>query len=208
LFISLSSNVFSDFGQNTQLIDLFKENNLRLIVMCNFQGTNNVLDIVTSSRSPGYELTNIGLAKLQDAVASLQTENINHIYAAPAYRTQQSANLLGKAFLLHVDQLSIDGRLGMQNFGSAEGEDFDVYKQNFTSMQNMLESTPPNGEPGISVFNRTQDFLASLQNLENQTVLIITHAFNYCHFSKCITGKYNQLPAPGQWIVYDFANQE
>lgn len=204
LFISLVSTAFGDFDKNTQLIQSFKENNVRVVVVCTFQGTNNLLDVVTSSRSPGYELTNAGLAKLGDVASILTALNITYIYGAPAFRAQQTTNLLGKAFHLNPSQLSIDARLGMQNFGTGEGEDYDVYKQRFTSKKDMLENTPANGEPGLSVFNRTQDFLGSLQNLNNQTVLIVTHTFNFCHISRVLTGKYGEIPPSGQFVVYDF----
>lgn len=206
LCISMFSTLLAkDFEKNVELVETLKKNNVRLVVLCNFQGTNNVLDIVTSSRSPGYDLTNYGLATLEDTAPIFAGLNIDHIYTAPAFRAQQSTNLLGKKLGLVPNQLSIDARLGMQNFGSGEGEDYDVYKTRFTSQQDMFEDTPENGEPGISVFTRAEAFLMSLNTLQNQTVLIITHAFNYCHISKCLTGKYGMIPAPGTYIIYDFS---
>lgn len=203
--VSLCSTVCADdFEKNTKLVETFQKNNLRLIVLCNFEGKNNVLDIVTASRSPGYDLTNYGLALLSDTIPLLADENITHIYTAPAFRAQQSTNLLGTAFKLSPNQLIPDARLGMQNFGKADGEDFDVYKKRFTSFQDMLESTPPGGESGLKVFKRGEDFLMSLKNLSNQTVLIITHAFNFCHLSKCLTDKYKKIPSPGTYAIYDF----
>lgn len=194
----------SDFERNLELITTFKENRLRIIVLCNFQGTNNVLDIITSSRSPGYELTSLGLAMIEDLIPIFRPYKVSHIYAAPAFRVQQTTNLLGKALDLVPSQLSLDARLGMQNFGSAEGDDYDDYKARFTGLQDMLENTPPNGEAGITVHNRTEDFLTSLNTLENQTVMVITHAFNVCHISKILTGKYNNIPSPGTYVIYDF----
>jgi len=176
-------------------------------VLCNFQGTNNVLDIVTSSRSPSYELTAYGLAKFQDTIPLLQSQNITHIYTAPAFRAQQTTNLLGKALSLQPDQLSLEPRLGMQNFGSAEGIDYDIYKQNFISQQDMFENTPPDGEAGQAVFDRTEAFLTSLKDKENETVMIITHAFNFCHISKCLSGKYGNFPQAGTVVIYDFSQQ-
>ena len=204
----LCSFAFADvFEKNERLVEVLKQNNIRIVVLCNFQGTNNVMDIVTSSRSPLYELTSYGLALLTDTIPVLEVENISHIYSNPAFRAEQTASLLGKAFRLLPEQVSIDSRLSMQSFGAAEGEDYDAYKARFTSQVDMLEGMPENGESGTAVFNRLQDFLISLEILQNQTVLIITHAFNYCHMSKCLTGKYGNIPSPGTFKVYDF-NQE
>lgn len=201
----LFSPIFADrFERNIDLITRFKSNNLKLIILCNFPGTNNIQDIVTSSRSPGYELTNLGLSMLQDVVHGFRQEQISHIYCAPTFRAQQTTNLIGKALNLVPSQLTVDSLLGMQNFGSAEGEDYDAYKARFSGLEDMLESTPPNGESGFSVFNRTESFLENLSTLENQTVLIVTHAFNCCHFQKCLTGKFGQIPAPGTYVIHDF----
>lgn len=204
LCISLLSNIQAGFETNTDLINKLKTNNVRLVVLCNFQGVNNVLDIVTSSRSPGYELTSAGLAALNDTIPLLETQNIAAIFTAPAFRAQQSTNFLGKAFGLTVDKMTPDTRLGMQNFGTAEGYDYDIYKTLFSSLENMFEGTPPGGESGLSVFNRAQSFLTDIAKFQNQTILVITHAFNYCHISKCLTGKFNQVPAPGTYVIYDF----
>lgn len=207
LFMSICSVVFgSDFQKNTELINALTQNNVRLIVLCNYQGTNNVLDIVTSSHSPGYELTIKGLRDLNNAIPALSILNISHIYTAPAFRTQQTTNLIGKAFQLPPNHLHVDSRLKMQNFGDAEGIDYDLYKQLFSGLEDMLEGTPNNGESGLSVFNRVQDFLFSLTGLQNQTVLIVTHAFNYCHIAKCLKGKFGDVPSPGKRAVYDFNN--
>ncbi len=204
IFSLYSSLLAGPFEKNEELVEKFKKNHVRLVVLCNFQGTNNVLDIVTSSRSPLYELTDYGLAVLDRTIPLLARENISHIYSTPAFRAQQAANLLGKAFKMVPSQVSIDSRLGMQQFGAAEGEDFDLYKARFDSWADMLESMPEKGEPGSSVFNRLQEFLTSLVPMQDQTILIITHAFNYCHISKCLTGHFGYQPPLGTYKVYDF----
>lgn len=207
LFMSIFSTIVAkDFQKNTQLVDTFKCNNLRIVVLCSFQGTNNVLDIVTSSPSPGYALTHYGIAMLIDSLSVLAPLNITHIYSSPTFRTQQSTSLIGNGLGLDPSQLSIDVRLAIQNFGSAEGEDYDLYKARFTSEQDMFENTPENGESGLSVFNRTESFLSSLDSLQNQTILIVTHGFNFCHISKCLTGKYKNVPPTGTFVIYDFKN--
>lgn len=205
LSLSLVSHCYADFDKNEELVETLKNNHIRLVVLSNFQGSNNLLDIVTASASPGYELTNLGLAQLQDTVPALLPYSISKIYAATAFRTLQTTNLLGKALQLQPDQMIPDKRLDMQNFGSADGEDYDVYKLRFTSQKDMFENTPENGESGVSVFTRTEDFLSGLTTYNDQTILIVTNAFNYCHISKCLTGKYGNLPKTGTFTVYDFS---
>ena len=205
LFTVLISALFGgDFEKNDDLVKELKKNHIRLVVLCNFQGTNNLLDIVTSSRSPGFELTDYGLAMLNDAASALASQHIAYIYTSSAYRAQQTASLLGKAFYLTPRQILVSNFLEMQNFGSANGEDYDVYKERFSSTKEMLEATPSNGESGLSVFKRSEYFLKNLTNFNHCTILIVTYAFNYCHISKCLTGKYGVIPSPGTFIIYDF----
>lgn len=203
---SLYSSLFAAaFEKNDALIERLKQNRVRVVVLCNFQGTNNVMDIVTSSGSPLYELTNYGLALLMNTIPLLEHENITYICSTPAYRAQQTVNILGKAFNMIPSQLTVDRRLAMQTFGNAEGENYSVYKSHFDSPVDMLEGMPVNGEAGSAVFNRLEAFLTSLTGLQDQTVLVITHAFNYCHISKCLTGSYGLIiPSPGTYKVYDF----
>ena len=193
------------FEKDVELLEKLTANHVRLVVLCNFQGLNNALNIVTSSRSPGYDLTPNGLADLKNETPILALYNISTIYTAPAFRALQTTNLLGKAFNLPPSQLIPDARLGMQNFGSAEGLNYTLYKQLFDSEKEMLEEGVADGESGCAVFTRIQAFLNSLANQNDQTLLIITHAFNFCHISKCLTGKYGQIPSPGTYRVYQFS---
>jgi broad specificity phosphatase PhoE len=205
LFCFLSSVIFaSDFQKNNELVKALEKNQVRLIVLCNFQSTNNVLNIVTANLSSDHELTCEGRAALMGSIPALSEQNISHIYAAPAFSVQQMAAILKQELHLAECQLSVEPRLAMQNFGMAEGENYNLYKKRFGSFQNMLEKTPPDGESGLSVFKRTEDFLWSLASLQNQSVLLITHSFNYCHISKCLTGQYGKLPLKGMFVIYDF----
>jgi broad specificity phosphatase PhoE len=205
LFVTLSSLVYADcFEKDDGLVAGLKSKNLRLVVLCNFQGLNNQLDIVTSNPTPGYALTNQGVGKLQQVKPHLAALNITTIYTPSAFRCQQSTYYLGSAFALPPSALVVDFRLRMQNFGMAEGEDYDIYKSHFLSFEDMLMGTPPDGEDGCSVYNRTRSFLNSLlENHQNETILIITHAFNYCHISNLLTGSFEEVPSPGKYKIYE-----
>ena len=205
LFISMASVIYGAcFDKDTTLIESLAASNIRLVVLCNYQGTNNLLNIVTSSRSPGYNLTEVGLAQLQNTIPTFAAENVSYIFTAPAYRALQSTNLIGNALGLPINHMALDSRLGMQNFGSQEGQNFNAYKLSFGTTPNMLKGTPTGGESGCDVYTRTDAFLNSLLVYPNETILIITHAFNYCHISNILTGSFGSVPATGTYRVYDF----
>lgn len=205
LCLTINSMIYGDcFEKNDELIETFRTNDLKIIVLYNFESTHNVLNIVTSSRSPGYCLTARGKEDLENSIPVLLPEKISTIYSALAFRAQQSTNLLGSALLLPNAALKVDARLGVQNIGDYDGMDYNLYKIRFGTVVDMLEGTPPNGESGCSLYKRTTDFLKSLANLQNETVLIVTHSFNFAHISKILTGQYETLPSPGDFRVYDF----
>jgi broad specificity phosphatase PhoE len=205
MIFSFWSTVYGGcFDQDKTLVNELSASNVRLVVLNNFESTNNVLDIVTSSLSPAYALTSDGLNGLQASIPDLASQNISFIYASPAFRTQQSTNILGTAFNLTPNQLIIDSRLGTQAFGVDEGMDYNAYKASYASEIDMLEGVPPEGESGCSVYERTRQFLYSLTSQQNKTVLIITQTFNYCHISNILTGSYGPLPSSGTYTVYTF----
>lgn len=205
LFVTLNSLIFGDcFEKNYHLVETFRNKNLKVIVLYTFESTHNVLDIVSSSHSPGYCLTSKGMLDLQNSIPSLASQNISVIYTALTFRAQQTTNLLGLALSLPPSALKIDSRLGVQNLGDYDGMDFNLYKKHFGTTVDLLEGTPPHGESGSSVYNRTNAFLQTLTDLQDQTVLVVTHAFNFCHISKILTGQFEHLPSPGDLRVFDF----
>lgn len=204
-FVTLSSLSYGDcFEKNNHLINSFRDNNLKIIVLHTYQSTHNILGIVTSSSSPAYCLTPDGIEDLQNNVPILAAENISLIYTSPTFRAQQTTNLLGIALSLSPSALKIDTDLVLQNLGDFDGMDFDLYKESFGSMVDLLTGTPPHGESGHAVYQRTTTFLKKLTAYQNQTILIVTHGFNFCHISKILTGKFEHLPYPGDIRVYDF----
>jgi broad specificity phosphatase PhoE len=204
-YLLVNFNLWADFQQNHQIVRKLQKNNVRLIVLCNFESSDQALGIVTSSRSPAYELTERGIHKLEESVPALLTLNISHIYTSLNFSALQTTCLLGKALELRPFQLFPDPRLVVQDLKCLNGMSYSHYKHLFCSKLDMLESVLPGCEAGITVFNRTQNFLIHLTELENQTVLVVCHAFNFCHFSKCLTGDYGPLPLPGTFAIYDFS---
>jgi broad specificity phosphatase PhoE len=204
--IAVIMGIFSlngaEFTQDPNLVAALQGK--KLIVIRQAESLNNQLGIVTSSKSPGYALTRWGKTLSKETAKGLSHKNVTILYTSPVYRAMQSAEIYGIYLNLPPQKLIPDAHLTVQEFGSYETQDFDAYKSLFSSFEAMLEGNAPGGEPGSSVFSRTKDFLCSLAGTPDQTILIITHAFNFCHIRMALTGQFGDLPAPGEHIIYDY----
>lgn len=192
-------------GKDEALIAKLKAQQIRLIICRHPQSVNNGQNIISSSISPGYSLTSRGFQQLAGLVQILLTQGIEVIYTSPLYRTLQTTQYFGELLSLKPEQLIVDERLKCQNFGIYEKMNFNDYRRLYPSRKAMIEAHPPEGEAGLDVLARTSDFLWSIANGNEKTVLIVTHAFNFCHIRMCLKGEYKPLPLSGTYNIYDFS---
>ncbi len=207
LFLSLLLQTASadEFMQDVDLVAKLQENHVRLIVVRQGEAINNAKKIVSSSLSPGYSLTRRGLQQVERMKELFQHEPVSKIFTSPLYRCLQNTQILGASLNLTPDALIVDSRLVIQNFGENERTSYNDYEESFKSKKEMLEAAREGIESGKSVYDRTRDLLWQIANFsENTTIMLITHAFNYCHISKILTGEYGRFPAVAEHIIYDF----
>lgn len=205
MFLSIGSTVYGDvFFKDDALVKKLKAKQVQLIVFRHNEALNNFQDVVSSSRSPGYNLTDRGLQDLRDISKQFASKDIQMIFTSPLYRSLQATQILGDILNLPPEKLVIDERLVIQNFGTYEGRSYEEYKDLFCSFDEMLEKKAPQGEFGVHVFNRTRKFLWELLKTEDTNILVVSHAFNLCHINMCLTGEFGNLPLEGEYVVYDF----
>lgn len=198
----------SIFQMDQDLVNKLRDNKVRLIVMRQAEANNNTKKIVTSERTPGFCLTTKGHMQLYKLAPFFSAQNVSKIFTSPLYRCLQSTQMLGDQLDLPIDNLVVDDRLAIQNFGLYERYHYNIYNGFFSSLTDMLEAELPYMESGVQVFRRTNDFLWHVaDNVFDKTILIMTHAFNYCHISKCLTDEYGKLPHPGDYEIYDFSEE-
>jgi broad specificity phosphatase PhoE len=196
------------FNMDQNLVNTLKENKIRLIVMRQPEAINNLEKILSSSRSPGFALTLNGIVQSNDLVPFFSTQNIFKIFTSPLYRCLQTTHLLGENLTISALDLVVDDRLLIQQFGIYEGFPYSVYNALFPTLPAMLEAELEGMESGLEVFQRTNALLWDIaNNMVDKTVLIVTHAFNFCHISKCLTDAYGKLPYPGVYAIYDFIEE-
>ena len=202
---------FSDecsFTKDYQLVDKLKSNRVRVIVMRHVESNNNTKKIITCARTPGFCVTPRGFMQINDLLPVFSEQKIYKIFASSLYRCMQSTQLLGEKLDIPINNLVVEDRLNVQKFGPYERYPYTVYNNLFPSLTAMLETDLEGVESGAKVFKRTNAFLWHLaNNLFDKTVLVITHAFNCCYISKCLTNDYGALPHPGEYVIYDFPEE-
>lgn len=194
------------FQKDASLVEQLQKNKIRLIVMRHSESLNNRLNIISSIDSPINCLTASGIQETWNVALNLFPEGINAIYTSPLIGSVETALIVGNLLQIPPEQIQTDDGLIAQNFGTFEGFSFNDYSTLFPSFQSMLKGDPPGGEPGSTVFERSSNFLWQISLNPQNTVLIVTHAFNYCHISMCLTGAFGPFPEHGRYIVYDFSS--
>ena len=196
----------SIFQIDKNLINKLTENKICLIVMRQPEATNNTKKIITSARTPGFSLTPRGNMEINMLRPLFSTLNIFKIFTSPLYRCLQATQMFRESLGLAVDNLVVDDRLVIQEFGIYERYPYSVYNNLFNTVPEMLEATLEGMESGADLFARTNNFLWHIaNNVSNETVLVMTHAFNFSHISKALTGEYGRIVHPAEYVIYDFS---
>src|ERR1700733_13930516 len=133
LTTSLHANQPLAVDEESQLVDLLQEQNLRLIVLRHGEATHNLKRLVIFSKSPGIHLTEKGIDQVKAAATSLKNETIDHVLVSPVYRTLQTAQFLTDELEIAHNHIEIDERLREQFFGEYEGRTYQEYTGYFTN---------------------------------------------------------------------------
>jgi alpha-ribazole phosphatase len=99
------------------------------------------------------------------------------VYISESCRTRQSAEILLKDV---SEEFIIDKRLNELSFGDFEGKTYEeiirLYPEEEKQWrQNWKEFCPPGGESYREFYERVKDFMVSLEALNEENILVITH---------------------------------
>lgn len=197
----------TSFQKDADLVNLLTAKKMTLIIVRHGEAISNLDDLTTSSRTPGYYLTQKGIEGIQSTAEELADRGISVIYTSPLYRTLQSAQILGKMLHIPPSKQIVDARLAQQNFGVFEGATYQEYKSYFPSSNLLYAQAAPGGESGKTVFERTRNMLWQIASNNQKNVLIVTHAFNYGYINKCLTDEFGAFPPLSRYCVFDFNNK-
>lgn len=200
--LSVASQVTSLEYVNNKLSKEKEMNEVRLIIIRHGQGIHNVTDCIVSSLSPGVYLTEIGVEQVKKSAIELGEQKIDYIYVSPVYRTLQTAQIIGMALNIPYQKLIVDDKLREQFFGDFEGKTWSEYNAYFSKEKIQLMG-PPNGETDLQVWRRTlKSLMEIVKKHPKETILIVTHGFNYQIISKILIGK-SLHPKTAEYFIFD-----
>ena len=122
-------------------------------------------------------LSKKGEKRILLAKEGLKVYDFHDIWVSPLTRTQQTAHLV-------IDTnrpIKLKRDLMERSFGDWEGKNWEELEKEFPDQvikwkENPLEFTPPRGESFADVLQRVKRFWHDLQNQEDGTYLVVTHA--------------------------------
>lgn len=204
-----SSSLFSTpSSQEPNILELLTQSNLRIIVMRHGEALHNLKHLMTSTKSPGIYLTEKGIDQVQNSAIQLFQERVDCIYVSPVYRTMQTAQIVGQILQIPYRKILVEEDLREQYFGTFEDHTYHEYEAYFSESGDEFIYAVPGGESGAELFFRTNEFLSRIaKNHQNETILLVTHGYNCCQISKCLTGSYAAVPEKAEYQIYDFTNE-
>lgn len=205
LFISQTFCYAQTIQKDIELIDLLKQKNIQLIVIRHGEALHNLSHLMCSNRSPAVCLTETGISQIETAADLLSQENINFIYVSPVYRTLQTAQIIAMTLKIPFQKVCVEEDLREQPVGIFENRTYEEYEGYFTSTNDLFTLGAPEGETGEELFLRSRLLLWRVATKHfNETILLVTHAYNCCQIHKCLTDAYGDLPGRGEFRKYNF----
>ena len=125
-------------------------------------------DIALSITEEGEEMIKI-------AADSLKKEKINIIFASPALRTKQSAEIAAK--ILGIKKINYDERLLDIKMGEFCGKTYEEYEKFFFEKNERFTKRPKGGENWNDILARLKPFLNEVEKkYKGEIILIVSHA--------------------------------
>ena len=155
------------------MIDLRK----MIIFLRHGQAENNTKKIL-AGRSPGVNLTEVGIQQAEQAGKMLEPLNISAIYSSPIDRALQTAEIVGKQCDLEI---SIDDRLIELDMGKFTKMPYDeIFAKHGNVFLKFYEGSEEVSENGVETFSQVQkrvfemvDFV--IDKHKNENVVLVTH---------------------------------
>jgi len=155
------------------MIDLRK----MIIFLRHGQAENNTKKIL-AGRSPGVNLTEVGIQQAEQAGKMLESLNISAIYSSPIDRALQTAEIVGK----HCDlEISIDDRLIELDMGKFTKMPYDeIFAKHGNVFLKFYEGSEEVSENGVETFSKVQKRVLDMADFiinkhKNENVVLVTH---------------------------------
>ncbi|WP_461204677.1 alpha-ribazole phosphatase [Clostridium sp. DL1XJH146] len=171
------------------------------------------------------DLNEEGILQAKEVGEKLKGIPFDKVYTSERKRTIQTAQLilqdrddLMQCVEKERNKVIEDGRLNEINFGEFEGKTYkeiqELYPSKCKEWDNDWKNfTPPRGESFSSMYQRVKKFIKSLEKLEADNVLIVTHGgvirTFYCYIMKGdldVYWKFSSRNAGISKLKYEYGN--
>jgi isoleucyl-tRNA synthetase len=174
-------------GSVEELKKYTKKSGNRYFAMRHGESENNVANIVDCTNEKKWPLTQNGREQVLAATTSLKEKGIEHIYASPFERAQETARLVAAELGISADRIVTDARIKEIDAGELCDKSLDEFLA--YRKAHAYTDPLPGGESHLDAKRRFGEFLYELETKhENKTVLIITHGIGLEMFMPVIAG--------------------
>jgi len=148
-----------------------------IIFLRHGQAENNIKKIL-AGRSPGVNLTEVGIQQAEQAGKMLEPLNISAIYSSPIDRALQTAEIVGKQCDLEI---SIDDRLIELDMGKFTKMPYDeIFAKHGNVFLKFYEGSEEVSENGVETFTKVQKRVLDMADFiinkhKNENVVLVTH---------------------------------
>jgi len=148
-----------------------------IIFLRHGQAENNTKKIL-AGRSPGVNLTEIGIQQAEQTATMLKSLNISKIYSSPIDRALQTAEIVGK----HCDlEITPDERLIELEMGKFTKMPYDqIFAKHGNVFLKFYEGSNEVSENGVETFSQVQKRIFEMVDFvidkhKNENVVLVTH---------------------------------
>ena len=142
----------------------------------------NVLGLHNADPSVDVRLTEQGIKQAESLAKELKDMEFETIIISELLRTKQTADIINK---FHYSKIEVDARLNDIDSGF-EGQLVSDYHEARDASPDPYTARFNNGESPNDVYDRTKEFLKSLPNRSEKSILIVTSKHNFRHIKSII----------------------
>ncbi len=136
----------------------------------------NVRGEVSSTVNNNDNLTEKGIAQVEQTAKEIKNKNIDYIITSPFVRTRETAELLAEKIGLEKEKIIYDDRLHEMSVPMYEGKKWKEYHDAYAKTVENFYKSPEGNESYEDVRRRSMSFLYDIETkYNNKNIIVITH---------------------------------
>jgi isoleucyl-tRNA synthetase len=172
------SGTYHVIGSRADLEAKMKQSGNTYLLMRHGEAESNLEGRISANKATVDNLTETGVRQVAEAMAELQTRNIDLIIHSSFNRTTQTAKQVAAALGLSAEQVVADDRLiELQAGADLEGKTWSDYQAQFANELGGFTDVLPDRENRMDVVKRVGELLYEVEaKYQGKTILFVGHA--------------------------------